>query len=144
MTKFHNQISQVQGNYASMGILLNSVKNQVIDQIEELSSRKGVLGTTEISIPQKEHNMFSKTLIHRVQDQAYFELISTMIKNNFSNIATKLTSVDNPTNNMTNFIFNQTSHNLQKTIKKNSIIEIILAFVIGTFTFVSIREFFGF
>ena len=141
--KFQNKISQIQGNNASMGILLNSVKNQVIDQIEELSTRTGVLGITEIPIPQKEHDVFSNTLIHRIGGQAYFELISTSIKNTFSNLTSKLFSVDNPSNKMSDFIFNQTSLNLQKTINKNSIIEIILAIIIGTFTFVSVKSFFG-
>ena len=133
----------MQGNYASLGILLEYIKNNVIDQINELASRKGIFGATEIPIPQKKFDMFSTTLINRVGDQAYFELIAKGIYNNFSTISEKLTSSNSPTNQMANFIYNQTSYDLQQTIKKNSIIEILLAIVIGAFTFVSVKGFFG-
>jgi hypothetical protein len=116
-----------------MGILLDSVKNNVIDQIDELSLRKGVLGITEIPIPQKEHNWFSSTLINRVGGQAYVQLISTMIKNNFLSISKKLSSVDSPTNKMTSFINNQTSIKLQKTVNTSSIIQIIHASIIALY-----------
>jgi len=144
ITDIQNKMAKIQGNYASMGMLLDSVKNQVIDQIDELSSRKGIFGISEIPIPQKSQDLFANTLMNRVGDKAYFELVAGTIKNSFSSIAEKLGSADRPTNIMTNFIYNQSSLKLQKTVKTNSVIEIILAVVIGIFTFVSIRDFFGF
>lgn len=142
ITDFQNGISALQGNYASMGILLNSTKNKVIDQIDEMSSRRGIFGISEIPIPPKPDN-FAGVLINRVGEQAYFELVANMIKNHFSAIAEKLDSTDKPINKMTDYIYNQTSLKLQKTVQTNSIIEILLAIVIGIFTFVSVKGFFG-
>jgi len=133
--KHREKITKFQGSYAGMGILLESIKQRVIDLIEELSTNVGIFGKNEIPIPQKGGNpLFEDTLTNRVGDLAYFQLISTMIKNKFNSLTKKLESIHNPINQMTNFIYNQTSHNLQRKISLNSIIQIVLIAVIGTFT----------
>ena len=141
---FQDKIAMLQGHYASMGLLLSHVKNQVSDQIENLASMKHKLRIPQIPIPQKHLDPFTRIFINRVEGQAYFELVAGRIKNIFDTTAEKLDSVDNPTNRMTNFLYNHTSLKLQKTVNTNSKIGIILATLVSFLAIISVRDFFGF
>ena len=132
-----DQLARLQGNYASMGLLLNYVQNQIINPIRELSSRKGMFGIIQTPIPQKSDDLFSFVFNNRNRNQAYFELIGNRIINECDEIADKLSSVDNPTNRMNGFLYNQSNLKLQNTINKNSWINIGLTIIIGVFAGIS-------
>ena len=144
ITDFQDKIAVLQGNYASMGLLWSHVKNQVSNQIEELTSRKNKLGMPQIPIPQKYQNIFTGIFTDRIGRQVYFELVANRIKNRFATTTEKLDSTDNPINRMTGFLYNSSSLKLQKAIKINSKINIGLAILIGSLAVISVRDFFGF
>ena len=142
ITDLQDPIAVLQGKYANMGLLCSHVKNQVSNQIEELTSRKSKLGMPQIPIPQKYQNIFTEVLTNRVGGQGYFELVAGRINNSFTTTAEKLDSVDNPINRMTGFLYNQSSLKLQKAGNTYSKKNIILAIAIGSFVVISIRDFF--
>ena len=130
ITILQPDIAILQGHFASMALLLSAVKNQIIEPITDLSTRTGLIGTYQIPIPQNSLP-FAHVLGNRIGNPAYFELVASRIKNNFDTIAEKLMSIDNPTNRMNNFLYNQNNLKLQKAINKNSSISLALSFIIG-------------
>ena len=146
-----NKLAMLLGDFASMGLLVSYVNNQIADQIDELASKKGMFGIQQTPIPQKNHDLFTNVFTNRTGQQAYFELVANKIQNNFSAIRQKLDAADNPANrmssflyNLSSFLYNQTSLKLQKSIYTNTRIDTILAVVISIFAGVSVIDFFGF
>ena len=137
-THLHDRIAKFQGHLATMGLLLSNVRNQIIVPVVELYSRNNSLGVYQIPIPQRINDPFSHFFNQRVENQVYFKHIGKRIKNDLDTIAEKLSSVENPTNRMNNFLYNQTNLELQNRIKLNSKINIVLSIVIGIFAGISI------
>ena len=60
-----NKLAMLLGDFASMGLLVSYVNNQIADQIDELASKKGMFGIQQTPIPQKKsrfvHQCFYKS-----------------------------------------------------------------------------------
>lgn len=135
----YEDISSIQWSFSSINSIMKNTKFYTYELINEISTNFGIFGETEIPIrPSRRFDGFPDTLLTRTGNRGHLEHIAFNIKNNFERIMEKLEILEESITKMNNVTHQRISHSLQKTLSRNSKIQIGFATIIVAATIISL------